>query len=569
MIIRRLTYIALALVLGIGLYLFLPNNYQRQIRPNVDQPRFGGTYKRALPGKPKTLDPAQCLDTTSSEVIGQIYSRLLRIDQKMQIQRDLASSYSISADKRVYSFTLKKKVRFHTITQNGLLTANQGREVTANDVKYSYERLLNPDTNSPNASLLHVIQGSDQFIKGESDQVSGIKIIDSHRLEIHLKNPFSPFLWILATHSLSIVPWEDVRRWGTAFHEHPVGSGPFIYERTTKSTLNESPFEGSMELRSNLDFHRGRPYLDKLKFLFIQQENVSYSLFERHAFFHMDRIPPEHLRNALRNKSYGFQERTSLEISYLGMNLEIAPFDNLHVRKALNYAVNKDLIVRHILSNRGGLANGPLSPGISGYDTNRLKGYEYNMNKARTHFREAGYQFDIHGLIKSFPELTLQINQSQLTKAIARVVQANLADLGIKLNLKSLPWSEHFQSIDRGESGFFSLGWVADYPDADNVLYNNFHSSGIESTYNSARYVNQEVDDLLDKAREIGDEATRMELYRKAEAIVIDEAPWIFLHYPTTYVVSHSYVNGLNLSAFGSSETDYYQVWLSPEAHLQ
>ena len=129
MIIRRLTYIALALVLGIGLYLFLPNNYQRQIRPNVDQPRFGGTYKRALPGKPKTLDPAQCLDTTSSEVIGQIYSRLLRIDQKMQIQRDLASSYSISADKRVYSFTLKKKVRFHTITQNGLLTANQGREV--------------------------------------------------------------------------------------------------------------------------------------------------------------------------------------------------------------------------------------------------------------------------------------------------------------------------------------------------------------------------------------------------------------------------------------------------------
>ena len=171
-------------------------------------------------------------------------------------------------------------------------------------------------------------------------------------------------------------------------------------------------------------------------------------------------------------------------------------------------------------------------------------------------------------MIKNFPNLTLQINQSQLTKAIARVVQANLADLGIKLNLKSLPWSNHFQTIDRGESGFFSLGWVADYPDADNVLYNNFHTSSISSTYNSARYSNQEVDNLLDRAREIGDESTRLELYRKAEAIVIDEAPWIFLHYPTTYVVSHSYVHGLNLSAFGSSETDYYQVWLSPEAHL-
>ena len=569
MIIRRLIYIVFAVVIGIGLYLFIPNNHQSTIRPTVNQPRFGGTYKRALPGKPKTLDPAQCLDTTSSEVIGQIFSRLLRIDQDMQIQPDLASAYNISADKRIYSFTLKKKVRFHTITQNGLLTANQGRELVASDVKYSFERLLNPENNSPNASLLNIIQGSDEFIKGKTDQVTGIKVINSHRLEIELKNPFSPFLWILATHSLSIVPWEDVKRWGSAFHEHPVGTGPFIYEKTTKSTSSESPFDGSIELRSNLDFHRGRPYLDKLKFLFINQENLAYSLFERHAFFHMDRIPPEHLRNALRNKSYRFQERTSLEISYLGMNLKIEPFDKKHVRKALNYAVNKDLIVRHILLNRGGLANGPLSPGISGYDTNRLKGYEYNMSKARMHFREAGYQFDIRGMIKNFPDLTLQINQSQLTRAIARVVQANLADLGIKLNLKSLPWSDHFQAIDRGESGFFSLGWVADYPDADNVLYNNFHTSSIESTYNSSRYTNRKVDNLLDQARQIGDESTRLDLYREAEAIVIEEAPWIFLHYPTTYVVSHPYVNGLNLSAFGSSETDYYQVWLSPEAHSQ
>ena len=109
MIIRRLIYIVLALIIGIGLYLFIPNTYQTQIRPNVDQPRFGGTYKRALPGKPETLDPAHCLDTTSSEVIGQIFSRLLRIDQEMQIQPDLASTYNISADKRIYSFTLNRK----------------------------------------------------------------------------------------------------------------------------------------------------------------------------------------------------------------------------------------------------------------------------------------------------------------------------------------------------------------------------------------------------------------------------------------------------------------------------
>lgn len=568
MIFRRLLYFFLIAILATGLYVFLPLNNTAGIRPEVEQPRFGGIYKRALPGKPKTLDPAHCLDTTSSEVIGQIFSRLLRVDKDMRIQNDLASNVSISDDKRIYSFTIKPKVRFHTITQNGLLTANQGREVRASDVKYSFERLLDPEIDSPNASLLSVVEGSDEFVAGKSNEISGIKIIDDYRLEIHLKNPFSPFLWILATHSLSIVPWEDVKRWGSAFHEHPVGSGPFIFEKITRVDAVDNPFEGSIVLRSNLDFHRGRPYLDKLQFLFISKESHTYSLFEQHAFYHMDRIPPEHLRNALRKKIYSFHERTSLEISYLGMNLQIAPYNNVHVRKAFNYAINKDMIVRHILLNRGGLANGPLSPGISGYDTNRLKGYEYSINKAREHLSKAGYNFTPNGMIKDFPDITLQINQSALTKAIAQVVQANFADIGININLKSIPWSEHFQLIDKGESGFFSLGWVADYPDADNVLYNNFHSSSIISTYNSARYANKKVDELLDKARRIGDESTRIKLYREAEAIVIDEAPWVFLHYPTTYIVSQPYVRGLELSAFGSSETDYYQVWLTTGADL-
>lgn len=569
MIVRRLSYLILLLLVIGGLYIFLPDKNIAKIRPEIEQPRFGGTYKRALPGKPQTLDPAQCLDTTSSEVIGQIFSRLLRIDKDMRLQNDLASNFSISEDKRVYSFTIKRKVRFHTITQNGLLTANQGREVQASDIKFSFERLLAPETDSPNASLLSVVAGSDEFVSGAAQEVSGIKVLGPYQLEIHLKNPFSPFLWILATHSLSIVPWEDVQRWGSAFHEHPVGTGPFIFEQITRSDSPENPFEGSIILGSNLDFHRGRPYLDRLQFLFISKESHTYNLFEQHSFYHMDRIPPEHLRNALRKKIYSFQERTSLEISYLGMNVHMPPFDNVHVRKAINYAINKDMIVRHILLNRGGLANGPLSPGISGYDTNRLRGYEYSITKAKEHLSKAGYEFTAQGMIKQFPRITLQINQSALTTAIAQVVQANLADIGIDLDLKSIPWSEHFQSIDKGESSFFSLGWVADYPDADNILYNNFHTSNIVSTYNSSRYSNSKVDQLLDEARTIGDESTRLKLYRQVEAIVIDEAPWVFLHYPTTYIVSQAYVRGLELSAFGSSETDYYQVWLTPEADLK
>lgn len=552
---RAITFlvIVLAIVLTIA-YLFVPFRYAKQERPTVERPRFGGTYRRALPGPPKTLDPIHCTDTTAAEVLGQIYSRLFRLDPNLEIIPDIAQRYEIAPDKKHYRIWLREKVRFHTITQEGLLSQNRGREVIASDVKYTFERLIDPKEGSPNRSILNVIKGADEFSKGEAKDVTGIHIVNDHILDITLNNPFSPFISILTTVALGIVPREDVRFWGKEFKNHPVGSGAFFFEGYNRART-------ILSLRSNLDFHRGRPFLDRIEFKILEHDYRQYQQFLEKEIFHTDRIPTRFLKDAVKNPNFSFEERPALQVTYLGMNQTLKPFDDKNVRKAINHAINKNMVVRHILQNRGLAAQGPLPRGIPGYNPD-LPAYDYNLQKARSFLKDGGYEFNDKGMVQNFKLLTLQIPPSEASRDLAGIVQANLADLGISIKLKVVAWSSHFEAIDQGDVAFFSLGWLADYPDADNILYSNFHSSSILNFYNSSRFSNSKVDQLLDQAREAGDESRRVRLYQEAEKIITEEVPWVFLHYPTTYVLRHPEVHGIDLSPLGASEIDYFKLWL-------
>ncbi len=525
-----------------------------------NEPQFGGNYLRAIPGKPKTLDPAFCTDTTVSEIVGQLYSRLFRMNNDLKVVSDIAQSFVLSPDKRTYRFKLRRKVRFHTITEKGLLSANQGREVQASDVKFTFERILDPKVDSPNKSLLELIAGAGAFSKGKSREVTGIRVLGEHEFEIRLRNPFSPFLHVLTTAALGIVPHEDVTKWGKEFKNHPVGSGAFIFDGFRSDDGKK------LVLRSNLDFHRGRPFLDQIEFRFVSEDYLQFQEFEQNKIFHLDRIPTRYLKDSIKNGHYLFEERPALQVTYLGMNMTLPPFHKKPVRKAMNHAINRNLIIRHILQNRGIIAKGPLPRGLPGYNPS-LEPYGFDLDKARAYLAQGGYEFDEKGMVKNFDPLHLQVPPSEVSRAIGGIVQANLADLGIHLKLNIVPWNKHFESIDNNLVSFFSLGWLADYPDPDNILYSNFHSSSIASSYNSARFSHPRVDQLLEKARSTGNEENRLALYRKVEEIITEEAPWIFLHYPTTYVLVQPYVHGIQLSALGASEIDYFKVWLSkPES---
>ncbi len=553
---RAIAILSLLLALSTG-WIFFEKNQLDEIKnqQGPTKPQFGGTYVRAILDDPTTMDPAFVTDTTAAEIVAQVYSRLFRMDSNQKPTPDLAKSYSVSSDEKIYTLSLKEKVRFHTITEKSTLSANHGREVTSGDVKFSMERLLSPEMGSPHQELLGFIEGSDAYMDGSARGVSGIRILSKYRLEIHLKNPYSPFLAILTTPALSIVPREDALHYGKSFGQHPVGSGAFIFERYIAGE--------EVVLRANLDFHLGRPYLERIRFRIVKSDLEQYELFRQGRIHHVTQIPAHKLKDSIKKGRYRFLETSSLETTYLGMNVNMEPFNQKLVRQALNFAVNKRLLVKYIKNNHGMVAKGPLPPEVPGY-SHGVEPYPFQLAKARELLIRAGYSFDDRGMVTDFPELTLQTGLSEDARAAAAAVQANLADLGIHLRLKFVSLSDHYQSIDAGTAPFFSLGWIADYPDADNILWYNFHSRNAGLS-NSSRYANPEVDQLLEEARTIGNSEKRSAIYQQVESRIVEDAPWIFLYYPTTYFLMQPWVHGLENFAFGAAEVDYYHVWLSPE----
>lgn len=525
------------------------------------KPKFGGTYQRILTNLPETFDPAFVTDSDSSEVIAQLYSRLFRMSTDLTASPDIVKSWEISENQKVYTFYLREKIRFHTVlgdsfNTNSYTTKNRGRELKAQDVKFTFERVLNPKTNSPHKStLLSGIVGVPEFQNNQATHVKGIKVLDEHILEIQLMSPTPSFLMELSSHALSIVAQEDIIANKNQLHLNPVGTGPFILEKFTPKK--------DLIIRANLDYFKGRPYLDSIRFRFSRDTNLNaYELFEEKELHHVNSIPRKEIKEAIKSSDYTFFEKPSLQIQYLAFNVNKKPFDQVKVRQAFNYAINKDVIVKYILNNRGFTANSPLPPGILGHMRD-YNPYEFNPKKAKKLLLDAGYSFDEKGLVSDFPVVELYVTgRKGSTNNIGRMVQSNLLDIGIEIKLVLQNWNKHFRSIANEETAFFTMGWILDYADADNVLRYNFTCNNIENDNNSSRYCNPKVDQLIYDARTTNNAKIRNEHYAEAQKLLMNDAPWICLYFPTTYILSHQFVKGIQLSSFGESEFNYHNIWL-------
>jgi peptide/nickel transport system substrate-binding protein/oligopeptide transport system substrate-binding protein len=253
-----------------------------------------------------------------------------------------------------------------------------------------------------------------------------------------------------------------------------------------------------------------------------------------------------------------FQEVSRWGIYYLGFNVEKAPFDNVKVRQAINFAIDRDGIVRLILNERARVANGVLPPGIMGYNP-QLKGYSFDPAKARALMAEAGYPEG-----KGFPEITLQFNRDPQHGRTSELVVANLRDIGINCSLREVDFQEHLKTVEDGSSSFFRMGWTVDYPDPDNFLYSLFHSSNIGPGGNFSRYRNPQLDEILERARFEIEPKDRIPLYQRAEQIVVDDAPWVFVYHYTTHVLTQPGVRGVTITPMGSPFILYRKIWLSP-----
>ncbi len=500
--------------------------------------KFGGVYRRALANNPTTLDPAFVSDIYSRTVVRQIVDGLVQFDAHLNPIPAIAEFWEASRDGLTWTFTLRRGVKFH-----------HGREVTAEDFVYSFTRLLDPKKPSPSSEYFRRIQGANDFMGGKAPSVRGLKAIDRYTLQIVLEEPFAPSLTVLGLANAAVVPKEEVERLGNNFARAPVGTGPFKFVR----------WESGKEivLDANQAHYEGRPFLDTIVFRIGRTFEKAFAQFLA-GDLEEAMIPSgktDEVHNDPRYRQYHLLRRPMLGLLYIGFNAQIKPFDDKRVRQAFNYAVNKQEIVREIAKMVSLPGNGTLPPGMPGHDPD-LKGYYYNPSKAKRLLAEAGYP---NGA--GFPVVQLwAFSKAESTKAELAAYQEYLAELGVKVEIHFAPdWPVYKQMLQQGKIPMFRVAWYADIPDPDNFFFPLIHSAG-QSNY--IFYRNPRVDRLLEEARGETDYAQRVKLYREAERMVMDDAPWITQHNHIFEYLYQPYVQGVEVSLLGDRWIPMNKIWL-------
>ena len=464
------------------------------------------TYKDDV----STLDPAIGYDWQNWSIIKSIFSGLMDYAPgTTELVPDLAENYEISEDGLTYTFTLREGVKFHN-----------GRELTSADIKYSIERTVNPATQSPGAGFFASIVGFDEVVAGNTTDLIGISTPDDRTVVFQLSAPNATFLHVMAINFSFAVPKEVVEEYGADFATHPVGTGGF---KLVEWTLGQR-----LVLERNTDyFEPGLPYLDKITFEVGQEPTVALLRLQNGEVDILgDGIPPAQFEEVMADPANEglIVEGGQLHTGYLTMNVNMVPFDNVLVRRAVNMAINKDRIVR-LINNRAVPANQPLPPLMPGYDT-EYAGYAYDPEGAKALLAEAG-------LAEGFDTVLYAMNTDPNPR-IAQAIQQDLAAVGIRAELQSLAQATVIAAGGEPEGAPMiwsgGMAWIADFPDPSNFYGPILGCGGaVQGGWNWAWYCNEELDAQAVEAdamvnADLAD--ARLDLWRSIFIAIMDDAPW-------------------------------------------
>jgi peptide/nickel transport system substrate-binding protein/oligopeptide transport system substrate-binding protein len=514
---------------------FMVCSHANAVKPAHD-PIRGGEYRVPLASEPNTLDPAKITTIYAVNVALNLFDGLVQFDENLNVVPAIAKRWIISRDHQKYTFYLHKGIRFHN-----------GREVNAQDFIFSFERILNPKTQSPAASLFAYVKGAKEFIDGKTQTVSGFTASNPHVLNIELEKSFAPFLSILATANAKVVPREAV---GPGFGKQPVGTGAFRFRTWDQGH--------SIVLAANNDYFSGRPHIDVLRFRIytnIEWEKI-FNDFEK-GLLDQAIIPKsrydEIVSNPVYTQNYKLVSTPGLNLVYIGMNQNIPPFDDPRIRQAIYHAVDTENIVKEITKRGSVPAKGILPPGIAGYRPDD-KMYAYDPQKARQLLKEAGFP-EGRGMS---PIEIWTVSKSDSVKKELLAYQKYLADVGIRLTPRvAKNWKEFVKLIKDKKAPMFYAAWYADYPDPDNFLYVLAHS---QSPTNRMAYKNFEIDKMLEKARHETDYMKRVDLYQKIEQVVMKEAPVICQHVNSFNCLLQPWVKGVDVGYLGPAYIPFRQA---------
>ena len=454
------------------------------------------------------FDPIQVGDASTAEYTAEIFGGLVTLDLDLNVVPDIAERWEISDGGLVYTFFLRDDVVFH-----------DGRRVTAEDFKYSFERAADPANFSPTVlDYLGDIVGIRDKFNGRTDEVSGVQVIDEYTLRIELERPISYFIQQLTYTVAYVVDQEQIARDPDGWTRQPNGTGPFRLKVFR-------PLE-EIVLIPNDRYHLGPPRLDEVVFTLA---GGSLSTRFQNDEIHIAVVPAVELAGVLSGESElaeFYRPAPQLAFFYLGMNVNEPPFDDPLVRQAFALSINREAINEVLFFDAAIVADGIVPPTLPGY-SEAITSYPYDPERAAELLAQSRYANDMPRIILTFsggggdPPDNLQAYQQQWREA-----------LGVEVEIEAIEWSAYLRELRRGELQMYSTGWIADYPDPENFVGKLFAST---SRLNHSGYSNDRVDALLDEAATLQDQEARYRLYHQAEQIIIDDAPII----PTFWTVGH------------------------------
>lgn len=452
--------------------------------------------------EPQSLDPQVATAANDSRILVNVYDGLVRNGEgKLDIEPALATRWTISPDGLTYRFYLREGVKFQ-----------DGTPFNADAVKFTFDRMLddkNPwhDTGPFPLSFFF-------------SSIKNIETPDQNTLVFTLKEPFSPFLSNLATPTGLIVSPAAVKKYGKEFGRHPVGTGAF---RFAEWKANQR-----VVVTANSDYWDGKPAVQNVVFRPITDGNTRVAEMLSGGIDAMVEVPPDTVK-LFKEKSDRFRlyQTTGPHVWYVMLNTQVPPFNDVRVRQAVNYAINKQSLTDKILQGSADVAEGPIPRAFNWAANKEVTPYPYDPTKARALLKAAGAE----GTTLTF--YVAEGGSGMLDPIpMATAIQADLKAVGLNVSLQTYEWNTYLSKVNAGldnHTHMAEMAWMTNDPDTLPFLTLRTDAWPKKGGFSSGYYSNPQVDNLLQQARMTTDTATRAALYRQVQQLVHDDAPWIFV----------------------------------------
>jgi len=487
---------------------------------------------------PTAFNPQVTTDGTSNNAAAHtIYEKLVTFNYgSTEVIPALATQWQISKDQKTYTFELRKNVPFHRTSY-----FKPTRFFNADDVIFSFNRMRKK--NHP----YHLISGGNyEYFSGMdmANLIADIEKIDDYKISIHLNKPESPFLANLAMSFMSITSKEygdflQKKETPENIDTQPIGTGPFQYHKYIKDTvIRYKRFE---------DYWGQKPAIKNLIFAITPDASVRFQKLKAKECHLIIEPLPYDLEAMGKDPHITLKEKSGLNIGYLAFNTQKKPFNNQLVRKAIALTLNRPSYIKAIYLGNAIVAKNPMPPSIWSYNDD-IEPYTQDIEQAKNLLKKAGYPNGFKTQLWTLP-VTRPYNPNG--KKMGEMMQADLAKIGVQVDLISYDWPTYLKKSRDGEHSMIQLGWTGDNGDPDNFLHTLLGCSAVESGSNASKWCHPQFDSLIVQAKSTSDQKQRTQLYKKAQEIFHEELPWVPIAHSKIFRAMSPQVSGYKIDPLG------------------